>query len=317
MKTTIVMSTYNGSKYLVEQLRSILNQKVRADQVIINDDNSSDETVKIVRNFIEENNLQDTWTVNVNNPGKGCYRNFMEGAQGADGDIVFFSDQDDIWDADKIAVMKSGFEKHDDMLACYCQEEYVDENGIAFESPMRFTHNNKASINLFNKVSFEDNIRINKCPGLCLAVRRDALSEVTGFILKNKLMHDLPIGNYCAMKRGLYVTGRRLVYYRQHFNNLSAPKLTVRDRIKNIDYQIRGRKGRLRQYEAFYKEYKENLTSVQQKQFTAMLRNTSESLNYLENKNLWGAFKHLFVCNPFVNKWITLNNFLCILYAKF
>ena len=55
MKNSVVMATYNGAKYIIEQLDSIKNQTMRPDEVIISDDGSTDDTLKIVKNYIAKN----------------------------------------------------------------------------------------------------------------------------------------------------------------------------------------------------------------------------------------------------------------------
>ena len=71
MTTSVVLATYNGEEYIIEQLKSILHQTQKVDEVIICDDISSDRTVSLIREFIEENNLEKTWTLYVNEVNKG------------------------------------------------------------------------------------------------------------------------------------------------------------------------------------------------------------------------------------------------------
>ena len=104
MKTSVVMSTYNGEEYIIEQLDSLRNQSRPADEVLIADDCSTDNTVDIVRNYIKKNNLT-TWKLVVNKQNKGWRRNFMEAMWSTSGDLVFPCDQDDIWRLDKIEIM--------------------------------------------------------------------------------------------------------------------------------------------------------------------------------------------------------------------
>lgn len=106
MKTSVVMSTYNGEKYITEQLDSLRTQSQSADEVIIADDCSTDHTVEIVRRYINQHNLSD-WQVIVNQHNKGWRRNFMEAMWSASGDLIFPCDQDDIWRNDKIKVIRS------------------------------------------------------------------------------------------------------------------------------------------------------------------------------------------------------------------
>lgn len=116
MKTTVVMATYNGEKYIIEQLESIKNQSCIPDEVIIRDDCSNDNTVKIIKEFIETNNLNENWKVTINERNLGYADNFRTATMSATGDLIFFSDQDDIWKLDKIEITKRMFKEHKEML---------------------------------------------------------------------------------------------------------------------------------------------------------------------------------------------------------
>lgn len=111
MKISVVMTTYNGEKYVEEQLDSIREQTRKADEVLIFDDQSSDKTVQLIQNYINTNNLS-SWKVTVNSVNKGWKKNFFEGIQDAIGDVIFLCDQDDIWVCDKIEKMMRVLEKN-------------------------------------------------------------------------------------------------------------------------------------------------------------------------------------------------------------
>lgn len=98
------MTSYNGDKYIEEQLQSILDQTRCPDEVLVFDDVSTDHTVSIIKNFIERNNLK-TWHLVENEKNLGWKLNFFEAIKRVTGDIIFFSDQDDIWMPDKIEKM--------------------------------------------------------------------------------------------------------------------------------------------------------------------------------------------------------------------
>jgi glycosyltransferase involved in cell wall biosynthesis len=93
VKISVCMATYNGEKYIMEQLRSILSQLGDNDEVVISDDGSDDSTLDIVRNYSD-----DRIKVVVNESSfRGVVSNFNNALMHATGDIVFLSDQDDIW----------------------------------------------------------------------------------------------------------------------------------------------------------------------------------------------------------------------------
>ncbi|MCI8527550.1 MAG: glycosyltransferase [Lachnospiraceae bacterium] len=112
MKVSVLLCTYNGEKYVEEQLKSLLWQTHMPDEVIIIDDLSTDNTVGAVKNFILENLLSEKWKLIVNEENKGWKRNFMEGIRLTKGDILFFCDQDDVWFQNKVELMYDFLEQH-------------------------------------------------------------------------------------------------------------------------------------------------------------------------------------------------------------
>ena len=100
MKISIAMATYNGEKYLLEQLQSIINQTYEINEIIIIDDCSTDKTVHIAENFLSE--FPQEKKIIVNKKNLGTYKNFEKALMHCTGDIIFLSDQDDIWLPNKI-----------------------------------------------------------------------------------------------------------------------------------------------------------------------------------------------------------------------
>ncbi|KGH55945.1 glycosyl transferase [Oenococcus oeni S25] len=115
LTSTVIMAAFNGSKYIYDQLDSIANQKLKPTKVIIRDDCSTDDTETIVKNFIFEHDLQNSWDFQVNPERKGWRDNFMDMVDQTNTDIVFFADQDDIWNKNKISESMKCFSENDDM----------------------------------------------------------------------------------------------------------------------------------------------------------------------------------------------------------
>ena len=105
MKISVVMATYNGEKYITEQLDTIRNQTRKIDELVVCDDRSKDNTVSVVKAYIKEHNLEDAWAIHVNERNLGYANNFHRATLMATGDLIFFSDQDDLWREDKIEIM--------------------------------------------------------------------------------------------------------------------------------------------------------------------------------------------------------------------
>ena len=114
MTTGVVIATYNGSRYIKEQLQSIVNQSVLPSEIIISDDGSSDGTVEIIESFIEQNADIDTNFVFVRNSGieHGVRANFQNAVDFSSAEYIFFCDQDDVWCKNKIERSVSVLRSH-------------------------------------------------------------------------------------------------------------------------------------------------------------------------------------------------------------
>jgi glycosyltransferase involved in cell wall biosynthesis len=106
-KVSIALATYNGAKYLKEQLDSIARQSRMPDELVIHDDCSSDDTVAIASDFAKRVTFQVTIARNEYN--LGYTGNFSYALQSCSGDYVFLCDQDDVWHSEKIARVLAAF----------------------------------------------------------------------------------------------------------------------------------------------------------------------------------------------------------------
>jgi len=101
MNISIVLCTYNGEKYLTEQLDSLRAQTLPPDEVLICDDASTDGSAALAARYIRAHGLA-RWRLSVNEANKGYRRNFRDTAASARGDWIAFCDQDDVWLPDKL-----------------------------------------------------------------------------------------------------------------------------------------------------------------------------------------------------------------------
>src|SRR5919109_4233023 len=102
MRISIALGTFNGARYLEEQLNSIVAQTRRADEIVICDDASTDSTAEIAARYA---------TRLIRNPQRlGTSRNFSQAISACTGDVIFLCDQDDVWSPKKIEVMSAAFE---------------------------------------------------------------------------------------------------------------------------------------------------------------------------------------------------------------
>jgi glycosyltransferase involved in cell wall biosynthesis len=127
MKSTIsiALCTYNGAKYLSSQLESYLAQSRLPDEVVVCDDCSQDETVAILQDFAAR--APFSMRVVVNDRNIGSSKNFEKAISLCSGDIIFLSDQDDVWAPSKIEEMVREFDANQTIGMVVSNAEFVDE----------------------------------------------------------------------------------------------------------------------------------------------------------------------------------------------
>jgi len=103
MRISVAMATYNGAIYLQEQLDSFLQQTRQPDELVVCDDGSTDDTLQILEAFQQ----QAPFSVQIyrNDHNLGYIKTFEKTLSRCSGDIIFLSDQDDVWHSNKIKAM--------------------------------------------------------------------------------------------------------------------------------------------------------------------------------------------------------------------
>ena len=189
---SVAMALYNGEKYLKEQLESIHSQTIQPDELIACDDGSIDNSPKIFSEFISEKRLNDKWSFFKNERNLGFIKNFLHSASRCHGEIIFFSDQDDIWKNDKIEKMIGIFEEHPDAEAVICSYKAV---GMDLQEEKSFVESIKrksSSCGKISKIPLTTQAKTMLSGGLTLAVKKNTLAEIAPYILDNDLTYDLP-----------------------------------------------------------------------------------------------------------------------------
>ena len=126
-RISVVLATYNGERHVREQVRSILRQTRRADEIVVGDDGSSDATLSIVDEELRAAGV--TGSIVVNERRRGPAANFGEGITRATGDILVLADQDDVWVADKLERIERAFAENPDAVAVFSDAQLVDGAG--------------------------------------------------------------------------------------------------------------------------------------------------------------------------------------------
>ncbi len=216
MKISICMATYNGEKYIFEQLESILNQISGFDEVIISDDSSNDKTIDAIKSF-KDRRIILIENQKFNNPTS----NFENAINNATGDIIVLSDQDDIWESNKIEIVKQSFIDKDmgkPILNLY--------NGILIDDD----NNNIINDDLFSFLKLRKGLVINviknRIIGCNIAFNRRLLHFALPFP-RNIPMHDMWLGDIAYLFGKVNFINIKIVKYRRHSNNYTNYKTTL------------------------------------------------------------------------------------------
>lgn len=199
MKTSVVLATYNGEKYIERQLVSILKQTILPYEIVISDDSSEDKTLNIVYKYVKKY-PSVKWII-TNNQDKGFVSNFLNGIIKSTGDVVFLSDQDDEWKSDKIVKYMNVFKSHKDAILIHGDINVVDMDGNILKKD---TQNYKNGV---NKLSFEDFVKKPNYPGMSVAFKKWLFEENKEFIFKNIdniKTHDFLLVMLSAFQGGIY-----------------------------------------------------------------------------------------------------------------
>lgn len=218
---SVVISVYNGETFLNEQLDSIRKQSVKADEVIIQDDCSTDHTPDFIQEYIKFYDL-DTWKYSRNEQNMGWQKSFMHALKKAKGEYIFLADQDDIWKHDKLEKMIFIMEKNRNIsvLASNLEPYYMDEAVDRVKNDVKMENNGEVK-----QYKFTYNFLYVKRPGCVYCVRKTFVDEVTAFWFEG-CPHDALLWCGACVLGELYIYQEPLIYFRRHANNASSMEKT-------------------------------------------------------------------------------------------
>ena len=220
VKISVVIATYNGEEYLGEQLDSIYNQTMPPDELIICDDRSSDNTVKVTEEYIKDHKLEGKWKIFVNEKNLGYADNFDHAAKQANGELLFFSDQDDVWNLDKIEIMVKIMDAHPEckVLCTDYIPWYTDKS--APQAPKKVL-DRMPDNGVLETVNLKKRSIYIGALGCCMCVRNDFYSAISLYRFSGWAQDDR-MWKMAQCAHGCLLLHRNLIRHRIHGNNTST-----------------------------------------------------------------------------------------------
>ena len=211
-KISVALAAYNGSKFIVEQLDSILNQSIIPDEIIVCDDCSTDDTLIVVEKYADSHPAVKVYE---NDTNLGFIKNFEKAAKLCSGDYILFSDQDDIWTYDHIEVLVNNSTEAD--LVCANAEYMTFEGKLTGQTMKPKSFYQSGDI----RIDFRKMIYSHYTQGAALLIKREILQKILPF--PSNMYHDIWMGfaTYLVGGKVKYIP-KIILHYRRWGGNVST-----------------------------------------------------------------------------------------------
>ncbi|MDO2434757.1 glycosyltransferase [Aeromonas veronii] len=219
-----MLCTYNGSLYIKEQISSILDQKYSPSLIIISDDNSNDNTLSIICNFFDERGYENY--IIYESTFKSPALNFLSAISKYNNhfDILFLSDQDDVWCQDKVELqllkhIEIDSEKPECAIGVY-------SDSIVVDSSLKIINNSFVEYQeIDHRVLIDDSILFKNCvQGATLSINKNAVAMIKESLqyinVSDIYMHDWWIAILLSKRGHIHFLNKGLILYRQHERNV-------------------------------------------------------------------------------------------------
>lgn len=203
---SVCIATYNGERFIREQIDSILRQLSSDDEIIVSDDGSTDNTISII-NGISDKRIKVIEVSGKHSPTL----NFECALKASKGYYIFMSDQDDVWKPNKVNICMEWLQRYD----CVVSDAEVTDSSLNPLYPSLYAIMQVRQGRIYNT------IWKNGYTGCCMAFRRNVLEASLPFP-KDIPMHDIWIGNVAAYKYNVKFIPDKLIFYRRHEDTSSC-----------------------------------------------------------------------------------------------
>lgn len=219
MEVSVALCTYNGARFIEQQLHSILAQTRPVDEIVLSDDGSGDDTVAIARGVLAAAPAPPRFILLRSEKPGGVTANFERACVASTGELIALSDQDDVWAPGKIATMVEQFELRDDLAMLFTDARLVDGDGAdlghqLFEALEVRTADLAA---LRDGHALATLLRRNLVTGATAVFRRSLLDVAVPF--DPNWLHDEWLAVLAAASSRIDWMPHTLIDYRQHGSN--------------------------------------------------------------------------------------------------
>lgn len=263
MKYSVALCTYNGEKYLAEQLHSIIAQTIQPSQIVISDDGSKDRTLAIAEEILSNSDIPYSIVENVLK--HGVTSNFMNAMRLCEHPVIFTCDQDDIWVAQKAEKMLEVFAANSKALLVLSNGELVDKDAKSLNADVW------GAVGIYDYMLQEQkwfDYLLERClvTGAGMAIKKELLAGVEE--IPECWLHDGWLALLAAIQEGIYTCNEKLFLYRQHGNNVVGMKQKkslkkVLEYIRNTSVMLNVRKNRYERYSQMKLIHSSMLTEAQ------------------------------------------------------
>jgi glycosyltransferase involved in cell wall biosynthesis len=208
---SVIMATYNGQTYLAEQLRSVLDELLPDDELIIIDDGSQDGTLELLDSL-----TSPAVRVVRNLTNIGVFATFERGLLMSSKEIIFLCDQDDVWLSGKRAACVAALERDPRTLVVVSDAQLIDASGTVTASSFMATRGGFRGDILSTLVR-------NRYLGCAMALRRELLIAALP-IPHSVPMHDMWLGALGSILGRVHYISAPLMQYRRHGGNVSPSR---------------------------------------------------------------------------------------------
>lgn len=204
-KIAVLLSTYNGEKWLKELIDSVRIQENVSIRIVIRDDNSEDDSLEIVKRELSDFDVEFCSHIDSNIGAAESYWHLMQHLNDTDYYIAF-CDQDDIWLASKLSAAVDALSQYENIPAIYASSIYLNNT-------------NRTWPNYSPIISFENSLVQNPLIGCTLVMNQEFLRIVQNSKVPKGIMHDAWIYSIAACRARIYYDYKPKIVYRIHANN--------------------------------------------------------------------------------------------------